>query len=366
MEEPMSARKVMQAVVLVLLVGLNPGWAFALTDDAVLAKAGRSLVTVTAVDGQTGVKRSASGVVVRPRQVVTSCSLMTGRPGLEVGTDGRSLPASLLIADQEKDLCLLAVEGLSAPAVERGSTGELAMQVTVWAVGIKNNAAAIEPGVVTQLRGRKPPLIETTLLGLPETVGRGLFDQDGRCIGFTTLFQDEGQTVYFAAPVEWLDSLRADNGGNGVGTPIHWLKRAAMLEEAERWDKLRDWSRQWSATLPEEPTAWHTLGYACIVLKDLDGALAAFEHTVRINPGDLDGWSNLGYVYTDLDRFPEAIRAYREVVRINSQDVEGWSNLGMAYEASGDHEAALEAVRTLQQLDTEKAADLMLHLEGKH
>jgi cytochrome c-type biogenesis protein CcmH/NrfG len=101
------------------------------------------------------------------------------------------------------------------------------------------------------------------------------------------------------------------------------------------------------------------------VLKDPAGALAAFERTVQINPGDLDGWSNLGYVYTDLNQYLEAIRAYRQVVRINPGDVEGWSNLAVAYQAIGDREAALEAIRELQRLDREKAADLMLYLNGQ-
>jgi predicted TPR repeat methyltransferase len=283
---------------------------------------------------------------------------------LEVAVDGRRLPATLLVADQEKDLCLLAVAGLAAPPVERGSSDALAMQASVWTVGMRGGFPRVEPGVVTQLRGGKPPLIETTVLGTPETVGQGLFDRQGRCIGIATLFRDGERDAYFAAPVEWLDSLRATDGSGGVDKPIYWLKRAVILEEAEEWESLRDWSRQWSLALPEEATAWHTLGYSCIVLKDPAGALAAFAQTVRINPDDLDGWSNLGYVYTDLNQYLEAIHAYRQVVRLNPEDVEGWSNLGVACQAAGDREAAMEAVQKLQRLDREKATDLMLHLNG--
>jgi predicted TPR repeat methyltransferase len=356
-------QKVLQGITIALVCGLVAGQGYGETAETVLAKAGPSLVAVAAVDGQTGAKHLASGVVVRPHQVLTACSLVIGRSGLEVGKEGRALPATMLVADREKDLCLLAVDGLAAPQVERGGSGTLAMQASVWAVGMRGGVAAVETGVVTQLRGNRPPLIETTLLSTPETVGRGLFDREGRLVGISPLFEDEGQSLYFAAPVEWLDGLRPDNG-NGVGKPIHWLKRAMMLEESERWETLRDWSRQWSTALPKEALAWHTLGYSCIVLKDPEGALAAFRHTVQINPADLDGWSNLGYAFTDLNRYPEAIRAYQEVVRINPDDVEGWSNLGMAYGASGDRVEALRAINEVRRLDAGKAAELLDHLQG--
>jgi hypothetical protein len=363
LEQWMMVKRMVQAAAVVLLLASVVGEVRAMTEGAMLASNGPSLVAVTATENEK--RHSASGVVIRPREVITSCSLVVGRSGLEVAVDGSRLPATLLVADQEKDLCLLAVAGLAAPPVVRGNSTDLAMQMSVWAVGMRGDVPTVEPGVVTQLRGGKPPLIETTVLGTPETVGRGLFDRQGRCIGITTLFRDGAREAYFAAPVEWLDSLRIADGSGGADKPIHWLKRAVILEEADDWETLREWSRQWSATLPGEAAAWHTLGYSCIVLKDPAGALAAFERTVQINPGDLDGWSNLGYVYTDLNQYLEAIRAYRQVVRINPGDVEGWSNLAVAYQAIGDREAALEAIRELQRLDREKAADLMLYLNGQ-
>ncbi len=344
----------------VLVVLLAPWRVAALTSSEVLAQAGPSLVVVRAKDIPSGQVVHASGVVIRPQQVITSCSLVNGRGGYEVGSAGRGYPATLLLADAEKELCLLAVEGLTAQPVQRGSSSDLTMQMSIWSVGMRGEQAAIEEGVVIQLRGGKPPLIETTNLGVPEAVGAGMFDRQGRLVGISTQFREAGRDVYFTAPVEWLDQLATRSGPPGR---LHWLKRSVALEESEQWEPLRDLSRQWSTAFPADGSAWHTLGYSCIVLHDLNGALAAFEQTVRVNPGDIDGWSNLGYVYTDLQRLPEAIGAYREVVRINPEDVEGWSNLGVAYGASGNQAEAAKAIDTLRRLDATKAQELMQHMQ---
>lgn len=343
-----------------VLLLISPSWGAALESSEVLALATPSLVLVQAKKAQGDAGLVASGVVIRPQQVITSCAMVQGGAGYEVQSGGRGYPATLVLADTEKELCLLEVKDLAAPPAQRGSSAGLAMQMSIWSVAMREGKAAIEEGVVIQLRGGQPPLIETTNLGNPTSVGGGLYNSEGQLVGIATRFYEAGRETYFTAPVEWLDQL-----STAPVTPgrLHWLKRAMALEGTEQWQPLRDLSRQWSAAYPADASAWHTLGYSCIVLHDLAGALAAFEQTVRINPADLDGWSNLGYVYTDLERFPEAIRSYREVVRINPQDTEGWSNLAMAYDASGEEAEATKAVEALRQLDAGKAQEVMQHLQ---
>lgn len=353
----------LQVIAALLAFCSASAWAGELTSELLLVQASPSLVLVQGVDGRTGTRRTGSGVVVRSKQVITSCSLIMGWAGYEIISAGQSFPSTLLIADQQKNLCLLAAEGLPAPPVQRGSTADLTMQMSVRVIRQSGSgAAALEAAVVTQLRGGKPPLIKTTAEGGLESVGGALFDREGRCVGITTLFKEEGQEISFAAPVEWLDQLESEPTG-GNGRHIHWLKRAIALEEANKWEALLDWSKQWAASLPADVSAWHTLGYACIVLKKLDQALAAFLHTVQIDPGDIDGWSNLGYVYTDLQRYPDAIRAYREVVRISPSDVDGWSNLVLSYEYSGNRAEAIKAVDEVNRLDATKAQELRFYLE---
>ncbi|MGD9950218.1 MAG: tetratricopeptide repeat-containing serine protease family protein [Desulfobulbus sp.] len=359
----MLVQKLGPVTLAALLLTFIPTQIFALSAPEIFAKVEPSVVAVHALDRQSAASFSGSGVVIRPQQVITSCSLVVGRTGLDVTFGDRKFPASLLMADEEKGLCLLAVVDLPARPVERGSSRTLSMQDSVWAVGFPKGTATVESGVLTQLRGGTPPLIETTLLGTPQTVGRGLFDQDGRLIGITTVFEDGSQRLHFSAPVEWLDSLQAGEASGGLNRKIHWFKRAAMLEEASNWEQLRDLSRKWSTEFPEESSAWHSLGYAGIALHNFPEAQAAFQQTLRINPNDIDGWSNLGFVYTDLGQFSDSVRAYQEVVRINSKDADGWLNLSLAHEAAGNHEQAMKAVEALRQLDEVKAQELLKYFE---
>ena len=359
----MFVRRIVYPVLFAYFCAFFPAQVFALSEPDILARVEPSLVAVQAQDPQSGRTFSASGVVIRPQQVVTSCSPVVGRSGLIVRFRGQQYPANLSLADAEKELCLLVVADLPASPVERGSSRTLTMQEGVLAAGLPAGVPAVESGVVTQLRGGDPRLIETTLLGIPQTVGRGLFDQDGRLIGLTTVFEDGEQNLHFAAPVEWLDSLQADGGKQGLNRRIHWIKRTALLEEASNWEQLRVLSRQWSGEFPEDSSAWHTLGYACIILHDSAEALSAFQQTIRINTGDIDGWSNLGYVFTDLGRFADSVHAYGEVVRINPEDVDGWMNLSMAHEAAGDRSQAMRAVDRLKQLDEAKAHEVLRYFE---
>ncbi|MDD2464977.1 MAG: trypsin-like peptidase domain-containing protein [Desulfobulbus sp.] len=359
----MRVHKLVPIALAGFLCALFPPQLFALSGPEVVAKVESSLVAVHAFDPQSGTTFSASGVVVRPQQVITSCSLVAGRSGLAVTFAKNTYTATLLVADREKELCLLAVADLGARAAERGSSNALSIQESVWAVGKPEATAAVESGVLTQLRGGKPPLIETTLLGTAQTVGRGVFDLEGRLIGITTVFAEGAQNLHFVAPVEWLDSLQPGGEAGGLHRQINWIKRAAMLEEASNWEQLRDLSRSWSSEFPEEATAWHTLGYACIALHSSQEAQAAFQQTIRINPSDIDGWSNLGFVSTDLGQFSDSVRAYQEVVRINPKDVDGWTNLSMAHEAAGEHEQAMRAVEQLRRLDESKAQELLRYFE---
>jgi hypothetical protein len=355
--------KLVGGMALLLTLCCLPSWALALTSEQLIAQAGPSMVTVQTKDGRTGGLWRGNGVVVRPERVVASCSLIADRAEHEIFSSGRRYPAILLTADQGKELCLLAVAGLAAPPVRRGATTGLALQQSVWMVGLRQDAAVLEEGVITQLRGGKPPLIETTVTAAPESVGAAVFDREGRCIGITTLFAAQGRPWSFIAPVEWLDQLEADPASD-ASKRLGWLKRAVALEEAGDWEALRDWSRQWSVSLPRDATAWHTLGYACLRRENLDEALAAYQHTVRIDPDDIDGWSNLGYVYTDLGRPAEAAHAYREVIRLDPRDVEGWSNLALCHAQAGDLAQARRAVGEIERLDAAKARELLFLLDN--
>ena len=350
-----------------MLLVMAPGLCLAegeLNSQEMLAKAKPSIVTVEARDKQTAEKRSGTGVVVRPHAVATACALVGKADVLNVVSDNHSYAATLTVADQSRDLCLLTVPELSAPAVERAGEHAFSMQDIVWAVGMTNGAPFVEPGMIIQVRGASPQLIETTINDTPATVGRGIFKQTGACLGITTVFHDGDKTLYYTAPIQWVDQLQP------VAPPadkdsLVWLKRAMILENAASWPALKDLCQQWVKALPGDIAALQMLGYANIVNKDLPSALTAFQELVRLQPEDADALSNLGYVYTELAQYPEAIKTYHTLLDKHPNDAEAWGNLALTYAVAGNNVEAVKAMREVQRLDPDKAAEIMQEIQGE-
>ncbi|MBM9614815.1 serine protease [Desulfobulbus rhabdoformis] len=353
----------MSLVFLWVLAGSHTIWAQQEKARTLFARVGSSLVTVSTVKTSTDAPLRGSGIVIRPHQVITSCALVSEEGAIEIHVGSRSMAATLLLADQDRELCLLAVPGLNSRPAQRGASTSLVQQGSVWGVAGTGGANAVEPAIITQLRGTVGPLIETTLVATPSLLGRGVFDQQGHLVGITTVFKQGKRQLYFAAPVEWLSSLHAGRGKDGASRSLYWLKRAALAEKNADWAALRELSQSWSGELPENSTAWHSLGYACIQLEQPQEALQAFQETVRIDPSDIDGWSNIGFAQSDLMHFSEAAQAYEQVVSLRPGDVEGWLNLSLASAAAGEHARSLKALDALKQLDPVKAGELQSYYD---
>ena len=127
------------------------------------------------------------------------------------------MAASLLMRNDERDLCLLFVDELPAPpaaqAVRLGAAKALSVGEEVYAVGAPAGLElSLSRGIVSQLRGafgkRSAPLVQTDAAISPGSSGGGLFNQVGELVGLTT-FKWRGESLNFALPAEWIEELRA-------------------------------------------------------------------------------------------------------------------------------------------------------------
>lgn len=66
---------------------------------------------------------------------------------------------------------------------------------------------SLSEGIVSQLRGGPPPIIQTTAAVSPGSSGGGLFNAEGELVGITTLQVEGGQNLNFAVPVEWIGQV---------------------------------------------------------------------------------------------------------------------------------------------------------------
>jgi len=298
----------------------------ALTPSQVFEKVKDSILVVKTLDAQGKVKLQGSGVLLPSGKVATNCHVVEGGASYLVGRSKQFVPAILYAEDGDNDICILDAKGITGKPVQLGKAASLKVGEKVYAVGAPQGLElSLSDGIVAQLRGGPPPLIQTTAAISPGSSGGGLFDAEGRLVGLTTLYMVGGQSLNFAIPVEWIGEVKPGRKLAAEGrSQTEWLKRALALENLKDWQGLLDWCRKWTKSEPKDTIAWYGLGFA----------------------------------YGSLNRHNDAIEAYRQALRINPEYAEVWYNLGVVYGLSGNRTAALDAVQKLRRLDSALADKL--------
>ena len=408
----------------VFFLATLPAQVHALTPDQVFDKVKDSIVVVKTLDAQGRLKGQGSGVLLPSGKIATNCRVVEGGASFHVGQGKELVRATLYAEDGDKDICLLNAKGITGIPVQLGKAAGLKVGVPVYAVGAPQGLElSLSDGIVAQLRGGPPPLIRTTAAISPGSSGGGLFDEEGRLVGLTTLYLEGGQNLNFAMPVEWIGDARPGRKQTARGrSQTEWLKRSIALEQMKDWQGMLDWCRKWTKSEPENAnawscigiaynegyhqgiridpeyvSAWFSLGLTYFTLKRYDDAIDAYRQALHINPEFADAWFGLGVAYDGLNRYNDAVDAYRQALHINPEDAgcwynlgvaysdlkryndaieslrqalhinpefaDAWNNLGIAYFLSGNRTAALDAVRELRHLDPEKA-DKLFNLIG--
>jgi S1-C subfamily serine protease len=185
--------------------------AAALTPDAFYAKTAPSVWLVKTFDEDGLALGVGSGVVIAPETVLTNCHVLAKAKRVSIRQEKEAHSAKLQYADVDRDLCQLAVAGLGAPAVTVGDSDKMAVGQHVYALGNpKGLELTLSDGLVSALRKDDKGnliLIQTTAPISQGSSGGGLFDENGRLIGITSLLAREGQNLNFAYPINWLKDL---------------------------------------------------------------------------------------------------------------------------------------------------------------
>lgn len=332
---------------LTCILFLFPALAFAKTPAEIFSMVSPSVVVVRALDAQDKVISLGSGVVIASAQVVTNCHVTEKGARLEVKSGLSTLPADLRYSDRERDLCQLSVPGLTAPPVKIGSVKQLKIGARVVALGAPQGLElSLSDGIVSALReAGDASIIQTTAPISPGSSGGGLFDEEGRLIGITTLYLAASQNLNFALPADWIAALpeRAKTAQATVFDESAWLLKAIALESKKDWNALLPHAHAWATANPRSAEAWFSLGRAYRQTAQNDQAIIAYREALRINPEFADAWNNLGVVYVQAGQTDQAIKAYHEALRINPEDAVAWYNLGKAYGKSGQADQAIKA-----------------------
>jgi serine protease Do len=181
-----------------------PQLALCLTPDQVYEKVRDSVVVVKSYDQKGKLVGFGSGVVIPSGDVVTNYHVIARGSRYEISRAGKTNAATKKIYNRDNDLALLSAQCLVATPVFLGQANGLKVGERVYAVGSPEMLElSISEGIVSQLRGGVPPLIQTTAAISPGSSGGGLFNAEGELVGITT-FKWRGENLNFALPVEWI------------------------------------------------------------------------------------------------------------------------------------------------------------------
>jgi len=112
--------------------------------------------------------------------------------------------------------------------------------------------------------------------------------------------------------------------------------------------------REYQKILAEDSTyddAYNNLAVAFFFEGQIDSAMAAFEHALRINPYNVQAHNNLGYMLGTLHRYDEGLKHLFVAIEIKRDYLDAYYNLGYLYMWQEDFANARKVWMHLLKLD---------------
>ena len=325
----------------------------ALTPSQVFEKVKDSIVVVQTFGADGKGISFGSGVILPSGRIATNCHVVKNGVTIQVGGGALFVTATRLGGDEDKDVCFLAAPGLKGKPAQLGQTSRLKVGTRVFAVGAPQGLElSLSDGIVSQLRGNHPRVIQTTAAISPGSSGGGLFDTEGRLVGFTTLYLKEAQSLNFAAPVEWAGEAESEKVAAQDRSAEDWARPLNSFDTTKNWVAQREWCLSWTKAQPDNASSWDCLLSALSGLERFDEhkkvqeqAIVALQAAVRSNPNNGEAWAGLGSLYHTQRRYVDARDAYLQASRISPRDGDVWASLGSAHRGLESYSEAITALR---------------------
>ena len=168
------------------------------TPEQIFVQVSPSVVVVDIFDAKGKSIGLGSGAVIGAGQVITNCHVTQEGKSLQVRQSGKIFKATLQYADPDRDLCQLSVPDLQAPSVTLGTAKKLMVGQRVYAIGAPQGLElTLSEGLISSLRPYEgSQYIQTSAAISPGSSGGGLFADQGRLVGITTFYLDEGLRLF--------------------------------------------------------------------------------------------------------------------------------------------------------------------------
>ena len=211
----------------------------ALTPTELYNRVSPSVAVIYTLNSQGTVDGNGSGVVVAKNRVITNCHVTDKARRLAVDFgDGRS-PGVVVARNAGQDLCLLATDTKAVPPVRLRSADGLQIGEQVYAIGAPYGLErTLSPGLISGKRTYKTHIvIQTTAAISPGSSGGGLFDEAGALIGVTRFYLEQGQSLNFAMPTDWIGATLAKGTETPERKSLAALEERADMERREQQDE---------------------------------------------------------------------------------------------------------------------------------
>jgi serine protease Do len=238
-------------------IGL-PQVALALEANEIFKRADPSIVVVTISDKSGKEVAQGSGVIIAPRDLVTSCHVLTKGVGISVKQGDVIRSGKLRYQDTARDLCQVQLDDVfpaGKPVSGLVKSSDLEVGQSVYAIGAPRGLErTISRGIVSGLRDSKDgsKLVQTDASISPGSSGGGLFDSEARLMGIVT-FGLVQENLNFAIPADWILQLPERNRDrtsdmNPVTTNAVAVQGAPALgwmpKPGDRWKYRHSYGRQ--------------------------------------------------------------------------------------------------------------------------
>lgn len=198
--------------------------------SAAIRAARSSIVKVTTVSDSCQRGQEGTGWVVSPGRIITNAHVVAGASRLRVESGNERLPATVVLFDPERDLAVLSVAGLDAPALRLGSALESGQSAAIPGYPLDGPFTVVSARVRATLNARGYDIYSTAkvvrqIYSLNATVQPGnsggpLLDAQGRVVGVIFAKSlDDARTGYALTLAEAMPVInRAASAGSAVNT----------------------------------------------------------------------------------------------------------------------------------------------------
>ena len=337
---------------------------YAKTPEQIFSEASRSVVVIHTADQEGNPVSQGGGVVTGKEAVVTNCHVVNDSAKIAVHYGKQVLDATVKRSNLERDLCQLEVPRLNATRAQLW-TGKLRVGQRVYAIGAPEGMElTFSEGLISSLREfDEEQYIQTSAAISQGSSGGGLFDSEGRLIGVTAFFLQDGQNLNFALPAKWITELGTQSaGGAKVSSEKDrlagkWTARLAERKAKKDWVGALEVAQQWVRGQPMHALAWQELGDAYRNMNRPRRAVSPYMQALRLDPELFVSWLNLGFSYLGLNQYDRALESFGEALRIKPNDATALYHTGVAYYFQNRQDQVKEVQLALVKLDAKLAQE---------